>query len=961
MMSKKIRIWEKKSIEIEPEKITEYPDWEPQEQPLTIPEEWPEEVPSSPERELEPAHGGLIPCTRNIEIEPERIIEYPDWTPEEQPITIPEQWPEEIPEEAPVEPERVPVKVGSELEKLPYSREHQAGYGWKILFADGDGNLISPSQGTVWPVGQPLHDPTFDPSAYENKQIRNSVGIHTIKEGDWTELYGYHKGDSSLLVKCQLFGKVVEGKVLGGGTGYLSGKAIPVLAVGMNKKILLAVANKYGIDVQTPDTEGSSELVFPKEEGDLELYYGGYSIVTAPKPSYKGFSFQKDRGGTRYDVLDEDQDFTGYIDINVENGEVFDIHDGHDNNTRSILTDFLEQFDSPFWNQETYTEDMSDFEYEWSDYRSEFEISSLEDLRVLAKNIIRGYTGDYTESEGGNVEYRKEGTDEWGIETWVGYIEEEMPVEIKFSTEEWLALFNEVMNDIYGVNAPESETLTRGYYESEEPYSPSELEEIAQALYAVPVFLSQDEYWNSSEWPNVDLTVFFETAIESSRDTYITIVNPNPQEEQLFETPEKTGTQLSDWFLNYLGSMVSPEVKEKSTWGNREYFPAEPHSAPQLTLPGTLGKIKIWEHSSDIDIWEKDSDYFYDWQGYTPDDGSLDDGIVQPSAPAPGFINTPTRCPKCNGERQELPPGHMINLDQYDKLEDNIKQDISCPTCGYNWPMEYDKLIGGGERWNVLNHIKQSRPNDPITAFAENDGWELNRISAPHKPRVFPETAPSVKGPDGKDYLQVSRGMSDKEYKRWVNGEIISQGKYFTSLPRSFYVDPTLLRQTDEHTFTFVDNGVLQGDYIRPVSPSSFAEFQTPRFTSVQNEQFDKGVEYESKNGKWSELDPLVRDIKIKKIVTANLKEFPNYYSKLLSFKEASDIDRFGELDLQSPPYGGSQPFLNKDMPHPMGPSVINIDRKSKPDHKNKVTKPAIIDMNLTGIDLGELKDEESL
>jgi hypothetical protein len=40
-----------------------------------------------------------------------------------------------------------------------------------------------------------------------------------------------------------------------------------------------------------------------------------------------------------------------------------------------------------------------------------------------------------------------------------------------------------------------------------------------------------------------------------------------------------------------------------------------------------INEIEIEEDSI-----EKTSDYFYDWQGYSPDDGSLDDGVVNAEA-----------------------------------------------------------------------------------------------------------------------------------------------------------------------------------------------------------------------------------------------------------------------------------------------------------------------------------------
>lgn len=316
----------------------------------------------------------------------------------------------------------------------------------------------------------------------------------------------------------------------------------------------------------------------------------------------------------------------------------------------------------------------------------------------------------------------------------------------------------------------------------------------------------------------------------------------------------------------------------------------------------------------------KEADYFYDWQGYYPDDGSLDDGIVQPSAPAPAFFNAPVRCPQCKGGI--TPPGHLVNTDEYEKLDVSLKIDLSCDACGYNWPMEYDQLMGGGERWHVLNK-------------------NMHEARGPHKPKQFESVPQTIQGPEGKTYVVIYRGMSDKEYKRWQAGEVIAAGKYFTSFPRQFYVDPTLVRQTDEHTFTFVNNGVLEGDYIMPISPGSFGELAPARFTHIDpDNKFESYVAFEMQNS-------LVNDReKASKIVEAKLREFPNYYDKIISFKQSSEEDKFSEVPLVGDS-NSAQPFLDKDMPNPIGPSLVNIPKKHKPDHRPKVIEPELLEIEV--------------
>ena len=238
---------------------------------------WPKQA-----QDVEPEEGiKLIPCPRNIPIEPERIIEYPDWTPDEEPLKVPEEWPEEAPEEKPEKkPEKEPAKVGGwrTSADLPFSYSPEAGYGWKILLVDEDGTFVSPSQGTRWPVGQPLIEPNFNA---ETSRVRNNIGIHTVEEGNWDELYNYYSS-SSVLVKCKLFGAVAEQE----GVGHLSGKAMPVLAVAPDKELLLKVANKYGIDTHLVGEQNPEPPIWQNEAGYSIRPFSPYS-----EGEYKGFQF----------------------------------------------------------------------------------------------------------------------------------------------------------------------------------------------------------------------------------------------------------------------------------------------------------------------------------------------------------------------------------------------------------------------------------------------------------------------------------------------------------------------------------------------------------------------------------------------------------------------------------------------------------------------------------------------
>lgn len=218
------------------------------------------------------------------------IIETP-W-PNEEPLTVPEVWPDPVEEPVPDrDREKEPVltwyKRGTPGE-TPHAYAEEL-YGWKVLLAkeiyinqekEGDPGtrvvLESPAHRAIWPVGEPLRAENFDPSA----QVRNMAGIHTVDEGHWDELYSYledHK--NSVLVKCQLFGKTVRGTK----GVYRSQGAMPVLVVGKDKKLLLNIANTYGVD-----THYVGETSNPPEwESD------GWQLRKPSREEYQGFQFDR--------------------------------------------------------------------------------------------------------------------------------------------------------------------------------------------------------------------------------------------------------------------------------------------------------------------------------------------------------------------------------------------------------------------------------------------------------------------------------------------------------------------------------------------------------------------------------------------------------------------------------------------------------------------------------------------
>lgn len=360
----------------------------------------------------------------------------------------------------------------------------------------------------------------------------------------------------------------------------------------------------------------------------------------------------------------------------------------------------------------------------------------------------------------------------------------------------------------------------------------------------------------------------------------------------------------------------------------------------------------------------KHADYFYDSMGVFPDDGSLQ--YNNPTAPAPAYFNMPSKsfvsvhCPECDTEievQMDSPPGHMINFD-----EANKRKEYTCESCGYNWPMEYDILIPfeQGNQTTMRRTVGKPVIKEAYDPYGPQQQPGQPPVPRKRRQKQWEETPETIQGPDGQAYVVLSRGMSDKEFKKWHKGELISKGKYFTSLPRTFYVHPDLVRQTDQHTFTLVGNGILQGEYIYPIAPDQFSDFNPVHFgkfttkeakkvgdtvgvdwRAINLTQFHRAMEFEAQESRWPKgANPSASTVA--KIVLSNLKEFPDYYEKMTQWnttiKQASDepIDRFNQIPLL--PIDNSKPLRNIDLPESMPPALVEVDNKRE-KYKNRIKR----------------------
>lgn len=815
----------------------------------------------------------LIPCPMNIPIEPERIIEYPDWTPNEEPLVIPEEWPEEVPEENPEEeewpeevpeeaPEKEPAKVGKISAELPHYYNPEPGFGWKILKVLDDGTLMSPSQGTEWPVGQPLVEPNFQVV----EQIRSQTGIHTVEEGNWGELYHYtNSGESFVLVKCQLFGQVAEQP----GVGHLSGKAMPILAIGIYKDILLRVANKYGIDTHLVEGAEESQIVYKEYDDGETPEEMGWTIRTQDQENsleYKGFSFSISPSTSRiYSVFNPDgEDYGSFTydshteevtNMNVIDFDAIDIVKNFFDNKRSEQED-------PHWSRNCQPDIEDDEDPYVGDYREEVTINDWENLLKLNRELNGGGYESFKYTEPPEIEsddyayYLWPDPDEYGLKYWVYKVTYYQPTEIKFDSEIWIEILDDTLKAIYN-----------------EEYGPRdpELYELTQALIEVPKFMADDETFYQ-QWDQ-DPKQLFNEGIYRTQDiirTQDAMGNNNPVAQEFLEQLEGlVGVPVHPNQMEMLYKEDKPDYTQ--------YYP----NSPEMFYPDPY-------HPENIQGLSKTADYFYDWQGYYPDDGSLEDGRINPSAPAPAFINAPNRCPHCG---EGVAPGHLINTDEYEK------QDVlHCQKCqkplngGYAYPMEYDEIGPMHSPWNVLNKTAEWEDTDEHREYEHDEDEPLEEDAyinydnsvvfngksegqfdsydealaaikeLMEEQQYWPNiwfvsdhgnyhqlTGDSLKTDDdqifdqaqinwpntlpwgeseqdyyrnskysldfGKShYRQLWRGMTDKEYKRWANGEVIGAGKYFTAQPRLFYVNPKVLRQTSENTFRLIDHAQLVGE-----------------------------------------------------------------------------------------------------------------------------------------------------
>lgn len=546
-----------------------------------------------------------IPCPQNIPIKPEREVEYPDWVPEEDdPLTVPEEWPEEAPEPAP-EREKEPAvsKVRVSNEDLPLHYSNEPGYGWKILLTDENGNLMSPSQGTIWPVGQPLVAEGFNLDEFK----RNEGGIHLVPEGDWSELYTYSKYENSVLVKCKLFGRTLEGTTAHG-RGMLASKAMPVLAVSPHQDLLLKIANKYGIDTEVvgdqPEVDQQEagpygETIYQKDGWrliDPEGTPGQNPPVFPENASYKNFTFDPPqerrhrtyRGQHVYDVLDPDGNPAGEIEMRLEDDyhgkidfcEVYEIR--CDEDAQPFVKSFFESlvYANPEYPKSEAWEN-GDWDYDfWPDDRRDKE--SITDANELVSLINGGqtrygynldnfsYDGWEYEWDDGDVEYELLDPDEWGVRPYGITIKELPPPILDFEPDSWTQIFHE-----------EVESLKSGWGE---PNS----NDLARALVEVPEFILSENAQDGTDarkaWEQVGGLNFIKGEIDDVR-------------WRMSADGEQPSLELTDWLYQLESVMAGA--------GGRGGWSMNPGQPPLFTKPtDEFPGGKPWQNLN-LDAWNQ--------------------------------------------------------------------------------------------------------------------------------------------------------------------------------------------------------------------------------------------------------------------------------------------------------------------------------------------------------------------
>lgn len=590
-----VNIPNKPDIEIEtPEYVPEKED------PLVIPEEWPEVAPEpAPEREKEPAYGAVqdmpsMPCPYNIPNNPDIEIETPEYAPDQDdPMTLPEEWPETAP--AP-EPER---ELEPALAHVHYSdTEGESGlksayaeemYGWKILRVAPDGTLVSPTHTTDWPVGKPLEATWSDTDA-----IRNTAGIHLTDEKGWRELYSYADGPNTVLVKCRVWNYKGRKILYDSHAGTMRAPlAKPVLAVGPNPDLLLRVANKYGIDTEQAGSGSRNMNVIWEQESSWEE--GSWKLVQfgGAEGTWNGFQFtQRGRDNNDYHVLDENDNERASVEMDLsmgyndqpEDAEVENIRitNGNDSDAVEFLHSFFSEMSEPAWSKSKSTE-WGDYDYEMADWRDYETIGDVDDLLQEAQRLdYFTYDGYQYEWDDSDVQYNLgDDTDEYGLHVWYMTVYEPAPPELRFEPEDWHAIFmDEVM-----------------MLEQEWSASTAQVQEIAKALVEVPQFILSEQAQQGTsaqeEWASVGGMTFIRNQVDMVRPW------EGQQEAQDPMNLPPLESFLQEIERNLGGGEKIPGqgilLKENQPkWDNTQHKMVEPEKPftqwQELDVPGTFSK-----------------------------------------------------------------------------------------------------------------------------------------------------------------------------------------------------------------------------------------------------------------------------------------------------------------------------------------------------------------------------------
>lgn len=472
--------------------------------------------------------------------------------------------------------------------------------------------------------GEPLYaniDGVWGPTELwdDTKQLRNTSGIHLVEESNLSELQSYiARHDESVLVKCNIYGRYVYEA----GVGYRCTAALPILVAGVDKDLLLRVANRYHIDIQNLEEEGFKVY-------EDENITGTINSIDGHNPSYK--IYEAGTGDLLTEIHTEGSGSRMFVSMEP-------IPDAR------IVKPFLEKMQLQYWNPEMEDKLPQKRWVEWDTENRRDRYAIGQNYYKLLPELAYSYGKNLEYIENWQPETRSEekwtkDPDEFGLHRYTTVEILTNPPLINFPWNDWeTALKHAIKNDLLGSGQPGQSS-------------------VAELMITIPLALERlsgeevpDQIRQNSPGGDIPVAQLISSSL-------------NEIEELIMQkiTPEEAETHYSYIFdlLSYMRRILEE-------------------------AQGDVGQGQL--------SFGKTADYFYDWQGYQRDDGSLEDGRISPSGPAPAFVNTPSRCSECGGE---APPGHFINLDAYNERSPFLcdacrERNEETPNSGHSWPREHN-------------------------------------------------------------------------------------------------------------------------------------------------------------------------------------------------------------------------------------------------------------------------------